>query len=297
MASMDDSQPLATRTGSHEPGVCNGSHNNVVVVAEKGAAVNIDVTPDTAMGTANATVAIHAALSPQRDAVGDAPVTSGSKKRKPQQQPQLYSYFRKPSSSTDSSAPVASSSSSSSSSAVAAASEEVKLLLPAPAGNARERTVKNSKLQLKSPENATADEGDDAEEVTHQSKRQRAPYKEGSSQKMKSVSPHDRALQFAKQGLIVSANKLFCPFCVETLSVKLSTIKNHIASEKHTANKKAGKAGTSRNQNVAKFLLEATSISSSTKWQCLARSGRMQCYDSVQRPPTGSFCMMLDEHS
>jgi len=58
-----------------------------------------------------------------------------------------------------------------------------------------------------------------------------------SSFNLKSVSPKDRCRQFSKECFTVSGGKLFCGCCREEVSLKLSSIKNHIGSNKHKMSK------------------------------------------------------------
>ena len=57
------------------------------------------------------------------------------------------------------------------------------------------------------------------------------------STSMKSVTPRDRCNRFPKEYLTVSGGKLFCGCCREEVSMKLSSIKHHIDSNKHKVNK------------------------------------------------------------
>ena len=59
----------------------------------------------------------------------------------------------------------------------------------------------------------------------------------GSSSSLKSVTPRDRCNQFPKDYFTVSGGKLFCECCREELSLKLSSIKYHIDSNKHKQSK------------------------------------------------------------
>ena len=59
-----------------------------------------------------------------------------------------------------------------------------------------------------------------------------------------SISPIQRAKEFASECVCVSGGKLFCQACREELSLKKSTIQQHIASSKH----KAGKEKLAKNE-------------------------------------------------
>ena len=59
----------------------------------------------------------------------------------------------------------------------------------------------------------------------------------GSSSSLKSVTPRDRCNRFPKDYFTVSGGKLFCGCCREELSLKLSSIKYHIDSNKHKQSK------------------------------------------------------------
>ena len=54
----------------------------------------------------------------------------------------------------------------------------------------------------------------------------------------KNVSVWDRAAEFKDEMIVVSSGKLFCSACREELSIKLSIVKYHVNSAKHTDSKK-----------------------------------------------------------
>ena len=53
----------------------------------------------------------------------------------------------------------------------------------------------------------------------------------------KSVSLHQRLREFPKESLSVSAGKLFCTACREELALKVTVIRQHLKSNKHTVGK------------------------------------------------------------
>ena len=54
----------------------------------------------------------------------------------------------------------------------------------------------------------------------------------------KGVKPQDRLKKFPDEQLSVSAGKLFCKACREELSLKSSSLSNHLKSQKHKDGKK-----------------------------------------------------------
>ena len=66
-----------------------------------------------------------------------------------------------------------------------------------------------------------------------------------------SVSVVQRVREFPRKMLIDSAGKLFCSACREELSLKLSIVKNHIESAKHSRHKTLVKEKRSREQDIA----------------------------------------------
>ena len=67
----------------------------------------------------------------------------------------------------------------------------------------------------------------------------------------KSVSVVQRVKEFSGEMLIDSAGKLFCSACREELSLKLSIVKNHVESAKHSRHKTLVKEKRSREQDIA----------------------------------------------
>ena len=76
----------------------------------------------------------------------------------------------------------------------------------------------------------------------------------GLSSNLKSVSPRDRCNQFSKEYFTVSGVKLFCGCCREEVSLKLSSIKNHIDSNKHKMSKDKEAKRKVRDKTLAQHL-------------------------------------------
>ena len=70
----------------------------------------------------------------------------------------------------------------------------------------------------------------------------------------KSVSPAKRVSEFTGEELTASAGRLFCKACRETLSLKRSSIVNHIKSSKHLEGKKKLATKHAREMNIAHAL-------------------------------------------
>ena len=70
------------------------------------------------------------------------------------------------------------------------------------------------------------------------------------------VNPHTRVKEFPNESLVVSAanNHLFCNACRETLSVKRSTVSDHIKSSKHKAGKEKLLTKEAKQQDIASAL-------------------------------------------
>lgn len=60
--------------------------------------------------------------------------------------------------------------------------------------------------------------------------------------------------EFGDENLVVSAGKLFCEACREELSLRKSTIKNHIRSSKHSSMKDRLKERRARDGNLVQSL-------------------------------------------
>jgi hypothetical protein len=67
----------------------------------------------------------------------------------------------------------------------------------------------------------------------------------------KSVSVVHRVNEFSGEMLINSAGKLFCSACREELSLKLSIVKNHVESAKHSRHKRQLEEKKGREQDIA----------------------------------------------
>lgn len=72
----------------------------------------------------------------------------------------------------------------------------------------------------------------------------------------KTVSVVSRANAFKDECMVVSAGKLFCSACREELSTKLSIIKNHVLSMKHSRSKVALAKREVRERDIAQVIQE-----------------------------------------
>ena len=70
----------------------------------------------------------------------------------------------------------------------------------------------------------------------------------------KSINPQQRVRHFPGEPLIVSNKKLFCSACREQLSMKMSSLKNHIQTSKHKDGVKRLKSKEAREKNIAEAL-------------------------------------------
>ena len=70
----------------------------------------------------------------------------------------------------------------------------------------------------------------------------------------KSVEPSKRVKDFPGECLNVSAGKLFCSACREELSLKRSTVTNHVRSQKHETSKKNLQKKEAREKDIADAL-------------------------------------------
>ena len=70
----------------------------------------------------------------------------------------------------------------------------------------------------------------------------------------KGITPSQRASEFSGEQLVVSAGKLFCRACKETLCLKRSVVLNHINSSKHKDGKQKLTVNTARERDLAKAL-------------------------------------------
>ena len=69
-----------------------------------------------------------------------------------------------------------------------------------------------------------------------------------------SVTPSQRAKEFSSESIGVSGGKLFCQACREELSLKKSSIQNHVTSSKHTAGKERLVKKQKREMDIAEAL-------------------------------------------
>ena len=70
----------------------------------------------------------------------------------------------------------------------------------------------------------------------------------------KGITPSQRVSEFPGEQLVVSAGKLFCRACKETLCLKHSFILNHTKSSKHVAGKQALSTKQARERDLAAAL-------------------------------------------
>ena len=70
----------------------------------------------------------------------------------------------------------------------------------------------------------------------------------------KSVSPSKRVSEFPGEQLTISASRLFCKACRETISLKRSIIQNHVKSTKHSESKKKLESKVAREGDIAEAL-------------------------------------------
>ena len=70
----------------------------------------------------------------------------------------------------------------------------------------------------------------------------------------KGVKPQDRLKKFPKEQLSVSAGKLFCKACREELSLKSSSLSNHLKSQKHKDGKRRLQKKEAGERDIAKQL-------------------------------------------
>lgn len=71
----------------------------------------------------------------------------------------------------------------------------------------------------------------------------------------KSVSPIQRVREHPDEHLSVSASKLFCNCCREELSLKSSSVKNHVKSDKHNIGKLRLKEKQAKERDIATALI------------------------------------------
>ncbi len=75
-----------------------------------------------------------------------------------------------------------------------------------------------------------------------------------SSSDPSSVSPQQRAQEFASEHIVVSAGKLFCRACREELSLKKSIVQRHVSSSKHVTGKEKLARKGKREKDIAEAL-------------------------------------------
>ena len=75
-----------------------------------------------------------------------------------------------------------------------------------------------------------------------------------SSSEPKSVTPAQRVQQYPSEQLNISVGKLFCKACREELSLKSSSVANHVKSTKHVDGKKRLEIKQAHEQDIARAL-------------------------------------------
>lgn len=77
----------------------------------------------------------------------------------------------------------------------------------------------------------------------------------GSKSDPKAVTPLQRVHEFNDEQPTVSACRLFCKACRETLSTKHSIVHNHVKSRKHADSKKKMQSKVAREADIARALI------------------------------------------
>jgi len=74
------------------------------------------------------------------------------------------------------------------------------------------------------------------------------------------IKPSQRVKEYPNEPFVVSNNKLFCNGCREELCIKKSSVKNHIASEKHKKGKARLQSKTAKEKDLAISLKQFNSV-------------------------------------
>ena len=90
---------------------------------------------------------------------------------------------------------------------------------------------------------------------TNYGKRKKTCSSSSASSDPKGVQPQDRVKKFPDEQLSVSAGKLFCKACREELSLKSSSLSNHLKSQKHKDGKRRLQKKEATEQDIAKKLV------------------------------------------
>ena len=77
-----------------------------------------------------------------------------------------------------------------------------------------------------------------------------------SSSEPKGVSPAQQIKENPNQALVISNRLLFCSTCREELSLKSSSVKNHVESAKHQSKKKRLESREAQERDIAQALLK-----------------------------------------
>jgi len=89
---------------------------------------------------------------------------------------------------------------------------------------------------------------------TNRGKRKKIRPSSSATSDPKGVKPQDRVKKFPDEQLSVSAGKLFCKACREELSVKSSSLSNHLKSQKHQDGKRRLQRKEAGERDIAKEL-------------------------------------------
>ena len=87
-------------------------------------------------------------------------------------------------------------------------------------------------------------------------KRKKVKPSSSSNSEPKGVKPQDRVRKYPNDCLSVSNGKLFCSACREELSLKSSSLTNHLKSQKHKEGKERVKRKEARQRDIAKQLTD-----------------------------------------
>ena len=116
-----------------------------------------------------------------------------------------------------------------------------------------------------------------AQNLPHDGRRLKAPKR---THDPKGVTPGQRVKEFPSECLSVSANKLFCVACREEVSLKLTIIRNHIASSKHKNGKERLNVRDARERDIAKSL-ETYDAEVHTRGETIPEDHRVYCVKTL----------------
>ena len=75
-----------------------------------------------------------------------------------------------------------------------------------------------------------------------------------SSSEPKGITLQQRVKQFPNENLVVSCKKLFCEACKEEVSLKCSSVRNHIKSDKHKSSREKLACKEAQEKDIATSL-------------------------------------------